>query len=160
MAQDILSTLKPAVGARKRRKRIGRGQGSGHGKTSTRGEKGAGSRSGSGSRAWFEGGQMPLSRRIPKRGFHSPFRVEYQVVNLLTLERLATDGKLQDGAVTPEVLIKLGVVRSKRMPVKVLGSGDVKAKLNVAAHAFSASAVQKIQAAGGTTQTISSTSKE
>jgi large subunit ribosomal protein L15 len=160
MAQDILSTLKPAAGARKKRKRIGRGQGSGHGKTATRGEKGAGSRSGSGRRAWFEGGQMPLSRRVPKRGFHSPFRVEYQVINLLTLERLATQGKLQDGAVNPEVLIKLGAVRSKRIPVKVLGSGDVTTKLNVAAHAFSASAVQKIQAAGGTTQTISPTSKE
>jgi large subunit ribosomal protein L15 len=160
MAQDILSTLKPAAGARKKRKRIGRGQGSGHGSTATRGDKGAGSRSGSESRAWFEGGQMPLSRRVPKRGFHSPFKVEFQVVNLKTLERLATEGKLQSGSVTPEVLVKLGVVRSQRMQVKILGSGDVKAKLSVAAHAFSASAVQKIQAAGGTTQTISSTSKE
>jgi len=160
MAQDILSSLKPAAGATKKPKRIGRGQGSGHGKTATRGEKGAGSRAGSKSRAWFEGGQMPLSRRVPKRGFHSPFKVMYQVVNVETLERLATDGKLQDGSVNPEVLAKLGVVRSKRTPLKVLGSGDVKTKLNVAAHAFSASAVQKIQAAGGTTQTISSTSKE
>jgi large subunit ribosomal protein L15 len=160
MAQDILSTLKPAAGAKKRPKRIGRGQGSGHGKTATRGEKGAGSRSGSVSRAWFEGGQMPLSRRVPKRGFHSPFKVTYQVVNLNTLERLATDGKLQEGAVNPELLVKLGVVRSKRTPVKILGSGEVKTKLSVAAHAFSTSAVEKIQAAGGTTQTISSTSKE
>ena len=160
MALDILSTLKPAAGARKKRKRIGRGQGSGHGSTATRGDKGAGARSGSESRAWFEGGQMPLSRRVPKRGFHSPFKVEFQVVNLKTLERLATEGKLQSGSVTPEVLVKLGVVRSQRMQVKILGSGDVKAKLSVAAHAFSASAVQKIQAAGGTTQTISSTSKE
>ena len=160
MAQDILSTLKPAPGSHKKRKRIGRGQGSGHGSTATRGDKGAGSRSGSVSRAWFEGGQMPLSRRIPKRGFHSPFKIVYQVVNLQTLERLATEEKLQGGSVTPEVLVKLGVVRSKRTPVKILGSGDVKAKLSVAAHAFSASAVQKIQAAGGTTQTISSTSKE
>jgi large subunit ribosomal protein L15 len=160
MAQDILSSLKPAAGATKKPKRIGRGQGSGHGKTATRGENGAGSRSGSKSRAWFEGGQMPLSRRIPKRGFHSPFKVTYQIVNLTTLEKLAVDGKLQGGAVNPEVLVKLGVVRSKRAPVKVLGAGDVKTKLSVAAHAFSASAVEKIQAAGGTTQTISSTSKE
>jgi len=117
MAQDILSTLKPAAGAKRKTKRIGRGQGSGHGKTAARGEKGAGSRSGSKSRAWFEGGQMPLSRRIPKRGFHSPFKVTYQVVNLDALEKLAVDNKLQSGAVNPEVLVKLGVVRSKRIPV-------------------------------------------
>lgn len=160
MAQDILSTLKPAPGSHTKRKRIGRGQGSGHGSTATRGDKGAGSRSGSKSRAWFEGGQMPLSRRLPKRGFFSPFKVVFQVVNLRTLERLATEGKLPGGSVTPEVLLKVGAVRSKRKPVKILGTGDVKAKLNVAAHAFSASAVQKLQAAGGTTQTISSTSKE
>jgi len=103
---------------------------------------------------------MPLSRRVPKRGFHSPFKIVFQVVNVETLERLAKEGKLQDGSVNPEVLAKLGVVRTLRTPVKVLGTGDVKTKLNVAAHAFSASAAQKIQAAGGTIQTISSTSKE
>jgi large subunit ribosomal protein L15 len=160
MAQDILSTLKPAAGSRKKRKRVGRGQGSGHGTTATRGDKGALARSGAGSPAWFEGGQMPLARRVPKRGFRNPFKVAYQIVNLETLERLATEGKLQAGSVTPEVLVKLGVVRSKRTPVKILGSGDVKSKLSVAAHAFSASAMEKIQAAGGTVQTISSTSKE
>jgi len=160
MAQNILGNLKYAAGARKARKRIGRGQGSGHGGTSTRGHKGAGSRSGSVSRAWFEGGQMPLVRRIPKRGFHSPFRVEYQVVNVMDLEKLATGGKVQDGLVTPELLAKLGVVKSASAPVKVLGNGDLKAKLDVAAHAFSKSAAEKIQSAGGKVQTISSAKKE
>ena len=160
MAQNILGNLTPAPGSRKKRKRIGRGQGSGHGGTATRGHKGAGSRSGSGYRAWFEGGQMPLVRRLPKRGFHSPFRTEYQVVNVLTLEKLAADGRVQGGQVTPELLAKLGVVKSATQPVKVLGNGELKAKLDVAAHAFSKSAVQKIQSAGGKTQTISSAKKE
>lgn len=160
MAKDILSNLTPAPGSRKNRKRIGRGQGSGHGGTSTRGHKGAGSRSGSGYRAWFEGGQMPLSRRLPKRGFHSPFKVEFQVVNIDSLEKLATDGKLQNGVVNPEVLAKLGVVKNTGIPVKVLGNGGLKAKLEVSAHAFSKSAVQKIETVGGKAQTISSTTKE
>lgn len=154
MARDILSTLAPAPGSRRRRKRVGRGQGSGHGKTATRGHKGAGSRAGSSTPPWFEGGQMPLARRVPKRGFHSPFRVEYQVVNLERLGKLAEGGKLQNGVVTPEVLVKLGVVARARRPVKILGNGDLSAKLDVAAHAFSASAVKKIEAAGGKVQTI------
>src|SRR5271157_3648793 len=107
MARDILSTMKPAPGSKKTRKRIGRGQGSGHGGTATRGHKGAGSRSGTRYRAWFEGGQMPLVRRIPKRGFHSPFKVTYQVVNVETLEKLSVDGKVVGGLITPEVLAKL-----------------------------------------------------
>jgi large subunit ribosomal protein L15 len=160
MATDILSTLKPAPGSRKKRKRIGRGQGSGHGGTSTRGHKGAGSRSGTGYPAWFEGGQMPLVRRVPKRGFHSPFRKTYQIVNLSTLEKLATGGKLHEGAVTPEILLKLGVVKTPRIPVKILGTGELKARLDVAAHAFSKSAVEKIQTAGGKAQTISALSKD
>ncbi|MBP1690700.1 MAG: Ribosomal protein [Bacteroidetes bacterium] len=160
MATDILSTLKPAPGSRKKRKRIGRGQGSGHGGTSTRGHKGAGSRSGTGYPAWFEGGQMPLVRRVPKRGFHSPFRKTYQIVNLSTLEKLATGGKLHEGAVTPEILLKLGVVKTARIPVKILGTGELKARLDVAAHAFSKSAVEKIQTAGGKAQTISALSKD
>jgi large subunit ribosomal protein L15 len=159
MAQDILSNLHPASGSRGRRKRIGRGQGSGHGGTATRGHKGAGSRSGSGYRAWFEGGQMPLVRRVPKRGFHSPFKTVYQVVNVLTLEKLAAAGKVQNGVVTPELLAKLGVVKNPRSPVKVLGNGEMKARLDVAAHAFSKSAAAKIQSAGGKVQTISSTPK-
>lgn len=160
MAKDILSNLAPAPGARKKRKRIGRGQGSGHGGTSTRGHKGAGARSGSGFRAWFEGGQMPLARRIPKRGFHSPFRKTFQLVNLGTLEKLAGDGKLQGGVVNPDVLVKLGLVRKSGAPVKVLGNGEMKAKLDVTAHAFSTSAAQKIEAAGGKVQRITSTPKE
>lgn len=160
MAKDILSNLTPAPGSRKNRKRIGRGQGSGHGGTSTRGHKGAGSRSGSGYRAWFEGGQMPLSRRLPKRGFHSPFKVEYQVVNIEALEKLATDGKIQDGIINPEILAKLGVVKHATRPVKVLGTGGLKTKLDISAHAFSKSAVQKIETVGGKAQTISSTSKD
>ncbi len=160
MAKDILSNLTPARGSRKKRKRIGRGQGSGHGGTSTRGHKGAGSRSGTRHRAWFEGGQMPLARRVPKRGFHSPFRVEYQVVNVETLEKLAVDGKIQGGVIDPEVLVKLGVVKKRTEPVKVLGNGDLKSKLTVSAHAFSKSAMEKIETAGGKAHTISSTPKE
>jgi large subunit ribosomal protein L15 len=154
MATDILSNLTPARGSRKKRKRIGRGQGSGHGGTATRGHKGQGSRSGTTYRAWFEGGQMPLVRRIPKRGFHSPFKVEYQVVNIETLEKLSTTGKIQNGVVTPDILAKLGVVKKMTGPVKVLGNGDLKAKLDVSAHAFSKSAAQKIQTVGGKIQTI------
>jgi large subunit ribosomal protein L15 len=160
MAKDILSSLAPAPGSRKKRKRIGRGQGSGHGGTATRGHKGAGSRSGSGFRAWFEGGQMPLARRIPKRGFHSPFRTVYQIVNLSSLEKLSADGKLQGGVVNPDVLAKLGAVKKSDAPVKVLGNGEMKAKLDVTAHAFSASAAQKIEAAGGKVQRIIATSKD
>ena len=154
MAQDILSTLRPAPGSRKKPKRIGRGQGSGHGKTATRGHKGAGSRSGTKYPAWFEGGQMPLVRRLPKRGFFSPFKKEFQIVNLETLQKLSGDGRFQNGVVTPDVLQKLGVVRNTRTPVKILGGGDLTAKLDVAAHAFSKSAIQKIETAGGKAQTI------
>ena len=98
---------------------------------------------------------MPLVRRVPKRGFHSPFRTEYQIVNLTTLEKLAGAGKLHEGAVSPESLLKLGVVKYARKPVKILGSGELKAKLDVAAHAFSKSAAEKIQTVGGKVQTIS-----
>lgn len=160
MAKDILSNLTPVPGSRKTRKRIGRGQGSGHGGTATRGHKGQGSRSGSGYRAWFEGGQMPLARRVPKRGFHSPFKTEFQIVNLDGLEKLSVAGKLQNGVVNPELLRKHGLVKSKTLPVKVLGNGDLKAKLEVSAHAFSKSAVQKIETAGGKAQTISSLQKD
>lgn len=159
MAQDILSSLSPAPGSRRKPKRIGRGQGSAKGGTATRGHKGAHSRSGSKRPAWFEGGQMPLVRRVPKRGFHSPFRTEYQIVNLETLEKLATDGKLQNGAVDPEILARLGVVGKGNVRVKVLGNGEIKARLDVAAHAFSKSAAEKIQAAGGKATTISTTAK-
>jgi large subunit ribosomal protein L15 len=160
MAKDILSSLKPAPGSHKKRKRIGRGQGSGHGGTATRGDNGARSRSGSGKRAWFEGGQMPLARRVPKRGFHSPFRKEFQVVNLETLGKLAEDGLLQNGVVTPEVLNRLGVVRRAAVPVKILGNGDLTTRLEVSAHAFSKSAAEKIEKAGGKVQPISAHVKQ
>lgn len=160
MAKDILSNLKPAAGSRKKRKRIGRGQGSGHGGTATRGHKGAGSRSGTRFVAGFEGGQMPLVRRVPKRGFTSPFRTEYQVVNIDALEKLSADGKIQGGVLTPETLAKLGLVKKATGLVKVLGNGDLKAKLTISAHAFSKSALEKIEKAGGKAQTISSTPKE
>lgn len=103
---------------------------------------------------------MPLVRRVPKRGFTSPFRVEYQVVNVNTLEKLMADGKLPDGVVTAEVLLKLGVVKRASAPVKILGNGDLKAKLTISANAFSKSAIEKIEKAGGKTQTIRATAKE
>jgi large subunit ribosomal protein L15 len=103
---------------------------------------------------------MPLVRRIPKRGFHSPFRTVYQIVNLSSLEKLSADGKLQGGVVNPDVLAKLGVVKKAEGLVKVLGNGEMKAKLEVSAHAFSASAAQKIEAAGGTVQRIIATHKD
>ncbi len=153
---NILGNLKHAPGARKKVKRIGRGVGSGHGKTATKGHKGQRSRSGDQIRPWFEGGQMPLNRRIPKFGFKSPFRVEYQIVNVSTLNRLAESGKLTDGVVTPEVLYALGAVSKKSLPVKILGDGALSAKLSVSANSFSKSASEKITAAGGTVKTLES----
>lgn len=138
-----LGHLKYAEGSKKKSKRVGRGTGSGHGKTSCRGHKGQRSRSGSKKRAWFEGGQMPLQRRIPKRGFTNIYRKEYQVVNLEVLDRLNADN------ITPETLIEARLVRSKTRPIKVLGNGEVKKPLEVSAHGFSASAIQKLEAAGG-----------
>lgn len=151
---NILGNLKYAPGARKRVKRIGRGVGSGHGKTAGKGHKGQRSRSGDQIRPWFEGGQMPLNRRIPKFGFRNPFRVEYQIVNLSTLGKLAEAGKLTGGVVTPEVLYKLGAVSKKSQPVKILGDGTLSQKLDVSANAFSASALEKIKAAGGAAKTL------
>ncbi len=146
---DRLSNLKHAEGSVKKRKRIGRGQGSGHGGTSTRGENGQLSRSGAKHRLWFEGGQMPLMRRIPKRGFHSPFKVVYQTVNLERLQKLVDDSILSDATVNATVLYKSGLIRKAAAPYKILGEGELKAKLNVEAFAFSTSAKQKIEAAGG-----------
>jgi large subunit ribosomal protein L15 len=144
-----LSSLKPAKGSRKNRKRVGRGPGSGHGKTSTRGHNGQHSRSGAKFRAWFEGGQMPLQRRVPKFGFRNIFRTEYQVVNCADLEALHKEGKIADDTVTPEVLVTLGRVR-KGYPVKILGTGNISVALKISAHSFSNSAQEKIKAAGGT----------
>ena len=145
-----LSNLKPPKGAKHAKKRIGRGQGSGHGKTAARGHKGAKSRSGSKYKRGFEGGQMPLQRRVPKRGFHNPFRVEYAVVNLDAIA-----AKFDAGAVvTPEVLRELGLAPGGDQPVKILARGDVGKALTVRAHRFSGKAAEKIAAAGGTTEAI------
>ena len=144
-----LSTLKAPRKANQNKKRVGRGMGSGMGKTSTRGHKGQGSRSGSRLMRGFEGGQMPLHRRLPKRGFTNIFRVEYAVVNL---ERLAGLGESE---ITPEVLYKAGVVSSKKTPIKVLGQGELSRALSVRAHKFSKSAQEKIEKAGGKIEVVS-----
>jgi large subunit ribosomal protein L15 len=148
MANVTLSNLRPAAGSRKKMKRIGRGQGSGHGGTATRGHKGAKSRSGHKFRLWFEGGQMPLTRRLPKFGFTPPNREEPQIVNIETLEKLLSDKRLAS-PVTPEGLFKAGAVSKKNEKVKILGTGELKNKIEISAHAFSKSAVAKIEAAGG-----------
>ena len=138
-----LSNLRAPRKANENKKRVGRGMGSGMGKTSTRGHKGQGSRSGSSLMRGFEGGQMPLHRRLPKRGFTNIFKTEYEVVNV---ERLAG---LSESEITPEVLRKAGVVTSKNTLVKVLGHGDLSKAVTVHAHKFSKSAQEKIEKAGG-----------
>ena len=141
--------LQPAPGSRQTRKRVGRGVGSGMGKTSTRGHKGQNARSGGGVRPGFEGGQNPLYRRLPKRGFNNPFRKEYAIVNLDQLNGFA------DGTeVTPEILINSGIIKNPLAGIKILGEGDLTVKLSVKANKFSKSAVEKITAAGGTTEVI------
>ncbi len=141
-----LSNLKPAKGSVKKGKRIARGQGSGRGGTSTKGHKGAQSRSGYKNRPWFEGGQMPLQRRVPKRGFKNINRVEYKVFNLSRLQEFADNHKLK--SVDIEVLVKNKLV-SKNDKIKILGMGKLKSKLDVTAHAFSQSAKDAIEAKGG-----------
>ncbi len=145
-----IGTLRPAPGSRKRPKQVGRGVGSGHGRTATRGHKGHKSRSGFSQPPGFEGGQMPLHRRLPKRGFRNPLRVEYQEVNVGRLQELVEQGRLQPGStVTPQILYQLGVVRKRTAPVKVLGEGELRVALEVHAHRFSSAAQQKIVSAGG-----------
>lgn len=144
-----LHTLAPKKGARKDRKRVGRGPGSGSGKTAGRGHKGAGSRSGTKQRRNFEGGQMPLVRRLPKRGFTNIFRVEMAIVNVGQLQRFPADCE-----VTPELLLAEGVVSKPRGGVKVLAKGTLTQKLRVKAHAFSDKARQIIEAAGGSCEVI------
>ena len=146
-----LHELAPAVGAKKRRKRIGRGPGSGHGKTATKGTKGLLARSGGTRRPGFEGGQMPLIRRVPKFGFSNPFRTEYAIVNLKALEALGAVDQ-----VTPQVLIEAGLVKRKLRPVKILGLGEVGRPLVIQAHKFSKVAMEKIVAAGGRAEVIGS----
>lgn len=150
-----LGNLRYAEGSRKKRKRIGRGQGSGRGGTSTRGHKGGQSRSGYKRKLGFEGGQMPLHRRLPKFGFTNFGRVEYLGINVARLEELVALGRIEDGIITPDILYDLGVVATRRSLVKILGNGELQTKLDVTAHAFSASAKEKIEAAGGSASTIS-----
>ena len=138
-----LGKLKYQTGSRKKNKRVGRGPGSGHGKTSCRGHKGQRSRSGSKSRAWFEGGQMPLQRRLPKRGFTNIFKTTYQVLNLSDLERANAT------KISPDVMYAKKIIRKRHVPVKILGNGELKKSLEVQAHAFSKTAIEKIEAAGG-----------
>jgi large subunit ribosomal protein L15 len=144
-----LHELSSATGSRHSRKRVGRGVGSGMGKTSTRGHKGQNSRSGGGVRPGFEGGQNPLYRRLPKRGFNNPFRKEFAIVNLDDLNSFA-----EGTEVTPEALMESGIVKSPKDGIKILGNGEITVKLTVKANKFSQSAVEKIQAAGGQTEVI------
>jgi large subunit ribosomal protein L15 len=145
-----LNNLSPPRGMKHPKKRIGRGQGSGNGKTAGRGHKGAKSRSGFHYKRGFEGGQMPLHRRVPKRGFHNPFRVEYEVVNLDTLGQRFDAGTV----VTLELLVEHRLVSSASKLVKVLGRGEVGKALTVRAHRFSGKAAEKIAAAGGATEQL------
>jgi large subunit ribosomal protein L15 len=151
---DILSNLTYAKGSRKNRKRIARGEGSGHGGTATKGNNGQKQRSGAKQRAWFEGGQMPLQRRVPKKGFTNIFKVKYQVVNVADLQKLVDDKKVEDGIVNTVVLYKNGVISKAAAPYKILGNGDLKAKLEVEANSFSESAKNKIESAKGTIKEI------
>jgi large subunit ribosomal protein L15 len=138
-----LGNLKSADGSKKKRKRVGRGPGSGHGKTSCRGHKGQKSRSGAKSRSWFEGGQMPLQRRVPKRGFVNIFRKAFDTVNVGQLNDLKAD------KISPETLIESRLIRKKNCLIKILGDGEITKPVEVQAHAFSASAKEKLEAAGG-----------
>ena len=146
-----LHNLKPAHGSTHSKKRVGRGHGTGQGTQAGRGHKGAQSRSGYKRKRGFEGGQMPLHRRVPKRGFHNPFRIEYAVVNLDDL------GQFDAGTVvTPELLREKGLVHGKKAPIKVLARGDVSKALTVHAHKFSGKASEKLAAAGGAVQVLES----
>ncbi|MDK2918801.1 MAG: large subunit ribosomal protein [Candidatus Petromonas sp.] len=144
-----LHELKPAKGAVKNRKRLGRGTATGQGKTAGRGQGGQKSRSGGGVRPGFEGGQMPLYRRVPKRGFNNPFRKEWTIVNIEDLNRF------EDGTViTPELLKEEGLVKKMQYGLKILGNGNLEKKLTIRAHKFSQSAIEKIEAAGGKAEVI------
>ena len=139
-----LNSLSPINGSTKSRKRVGRGHGSGLGKSAGRGDKGAGQRSGFKRRAWFEGGQMPLARRLPMRGFHNLFKKDFQIVNINRIEALGLK------EVNAQILKENGLIRSALKPVKILGNGDIKSKIDITATIFSQSAKQKIEKAGGT----------
>ncbi|MFO0774117.1 MAG: 50S ribosomal protein L15 [Nitrospiraceae bacterium] len=144
-----LHQLAPAKGAKKAPKRIGRGPGSGHGKTATKGHKGIKARSGGGKRPGFEGGQMPLVRRLPKFGFKNGNRVEYAIVNLDSLAKVDTKDTL-----TPQMMVEIGLVKHKSWPIKILGNGALTKPLVIQAHKFSKSAEEKIKTAGGRAEVI------
>lgn len=144
-----LHQLAPAKGSTRARKRIGRGPGSGHGKTATKGHKGLLARSGGGKQPGFEGGQMPLIRRLPKFGFKNPNRIEFAIVNLGALAQWQTTDP-----VTPEKLVDVGLIKHKTWPIKVLGNGELTKPLVIQAHKFSKSAEEKIKAAGGRAEVI------
>ncbi len=146
-----IGNLRYAAGSRKAKKRIGRGAGSGHGGTSTRGHKGHQSRANHKFKRGFEGGQMPLSRRVPKFGFTNIFRVEYQTVNISRLQELVSANRLS-GAITPESLFAVGAIAKRTVPVKILGNGEISSAISITAHGFSETAKQKIEKAGGTAQ--------
>lgn len=144
-----LDDLAPAPGARKKKKRLGRGSGSGLGKTAGRGTKGQKSRSGGGVAPWFEGGQMPLQRRVPKRGFYNPFRKQYAVLNIIDLDRFADVDEIG-----PELLERAGVLKKKYCGVKLLAQGEIQRAVTVRVHKASGAAVEKITAAGGRVELI------
>lgn len=144
-----IEDIRPAEGSTKNKKRVGRGVGSGHGKTSCKGHKGQKARSGGTKGAGFEGGQMPLQRRIPKRGFTNIFKKEYSIINLDTLDTLK-----DDVVITPELLIEKGVIKKMKDGLKVLASGSISRPVTIRANAFSTSAAAKIEAAGGKTEVI------
>jgi len=143
-----LSDLAPAPGSRTKKKRVGRGCGSGHGKTSCKGHKGQKARTGGGTKPGFEGGQMPLQRRLPKRGFTNIFQQEYAIVNIGMLEKLAETN------ITPDILLQEGVIKTLKNGLKVLGGGEITRPVSVKAHAFSASAKEKILKAQGSVEII------
>lgn len=145
-----LGEIRVPEGATKKKKIVGRGSGSGHGKTSTRGQKGQRARSGHGIRVGFEGGQMPLVRRLPKRGFTSRFKKEYQILNLAQMAAFK-----ENSVVGPAELFKEGLIKDDKKPVKILGDGEISKPITIKAHAFSASAVEKIKKAGGLAEIIS-----
>ncbi|KPJ60948.1 MAG: 50S ribosomal protein L15 [Latescibacteria bacterium DG_63] len=144
-----LKQLRPAAGSRRKRKRLGCGEGSGHGGTCTKGHKGLKCRSGGRVPPWFEGGQMPLQRRIPKRGFTNPGRVEYQVVNVEKLSKLESGSE-----VTPESLFEKRLVRNSKKPIKLLGAGEISIPLRIKVHAISKPARERIEQAGGSVELI------
>ncbi len=146
---DILSNLKYAKGSRKKKKRIGRGQGSGYGGTSTKGHKGAKSRAGYKNRAWFEGGQMPLQRRIPKFGFKNINRTDYNIINVGNIQQMIDDGKIKGTNLDLEFFLKSKILRIKNNPLKILGNGELKTKIDISANAFSKTAKEKIESLGG-----------